>query len=118
MIQTETRVNVTDNSGAKEALCLRVIGGTTAQLGEKVIVVVKKDITSGQANKSEIHPAVIVRQVKPFRRKDGSVIKFSDNAVVLINKEGNPIGSRVFGAVAREVRDSYMKIASLAVEVV
>ena len=118
MIQEETRVTVTDNSGAKEALCLRVLGGSTASLGDKVIVVVKKDITAGQANKSEIHPAVIVRQVKPYRRKDGTVIKFSDNAVVLVNKDGNPLGSRVFGAVAREVRDSHMKIASLAVEVV
>ena len=120
MIQTESRLRVADNSGAKEVLCIRVLGGTRrryATLGD-VIVVTVKDATPGGIKKGTVTKAVIVRVRKEVRRKDGSYIRFDDNAVVLLNASLEPRGSRIFGPVARELRDKdYMKIVSLAPEV-
>lgn len=121
MIQQETRLTVADNSGAKEVLCIKVLGGTRrryAYVGDVIVVVVKKAIPTGQASKSEIHKAVIVRSVWNQKRSDGSSIRFDDNAVVLLGKGREPLASRVFGPIAREVRDAgCAKIASLATEV-
>ncbi len=120
MIQTESRLRVADNSGAKEVLCIRVLGGTRrryATIGD-VIVVTVKDATPGGIKKGTVTKAVIVRVRKEVRRKDGSYIRFDDNAVVLLNASLEPRGSRIFGPVARELRDKdYMKIVSLAPEV-
>ncbi|MDA8575690.1 50S ribosomal protein L14 [Candidatus Marinamargulisbacteria bacterium] len=122
MIQQETRLQVADNSGAKEVLCIKILGGTRrryAYVGDMVIVVVKKANSSGQVKKSEIHKAVVVRTVSKKRRRDGSNITFDDNAVVLLSgKDQEPLATRVFGPIAREVRDGgYSKISSLAPEV-
>jgi large subunit ribosomal protein L14 len=120
MIQTESRLRVADNSGAKEVLCIRVLGGTRrryASIGD-VIVVTVKDASPGGIKKGTVTKAVIVRTRKEIRRRDGSYIRFDDNAVVLLNQAGEPRGSRIFGPVARELRDKdYMKIVSLAPEV-
>jgi len=122
MIQQETRLKVADNSGAKELLCIKVLGGTRkkyAKLGDLIIVTVKKAIPGGAVKKGEVTKAVIVRTRKELRRKDGSYIRFDDNAAVLVNENKEPQGTRVFGPVARELREkSFMKILSLAPEVI
>lgn len=121
MLQQESRANVADNSGAKEVLVIRVIGGTRrryASIGDKVIVAVKKAMPTGGVKKGAVSPAVVVRTTKAIRRKDGSYIRFDDNAVVLLNAQDEPKGTRIFGPVARELRDKqFMKIVSLAPEV-
>ena len=121
MIQQESMVKVADNSGAKRALVIRVLGGTGrryAGLGDVVIVAVKDALPNGTVKKSDVARAVDVRTAKETRRKDGSYIRFDENAVVIINDAGEPRATRVFGPVAREIRDKkYMKIASLAPEV-
>ncbi len=121
MVQQESRLAVADNSGAKEVLCIRVLGGTKkryASLGDKIVVTVKKAIPSGNIKKGTVTKAVIVRTRKERRRSDGSYIRFEDNAVVLLNANGEMIGTRIFGPVARELREKqYMKIVSLAPEV-
>ncbi len=122
MIQQETRLKVADNSGAKELLCIKVLGGTRkkyAKLGDLIIVTVKKAIPGGVVKKGEVTKAVIVRTRKELRRKDGSYIRFDDNAAVLVNDQKEPQGTRVFGPVARELREKqFMKILSLAPEVI
>ena len=122
MIQQESMVKVADNSGAKTALVIRVLGGTRrryAGLGDRVIVAVKDALPSGTVKKSDVAKAVVVRTVKETRRKDGSYIRFDENAVVIINEQGEPRATRIFGPVARELRDKkYMKIVSLAPEVI
>lgn len=121
MIQSESRVIVADNSGAKEALCIRVLGGTKrryASIGDKIVVTVKHALPSGGIKKGAISKAVIVRTKKEIRRPDGSYIRFDDNAVVLLNAQDELRGTRIFGPVARELREKqYMKIVSLAPEV-
>lgn len=121
MLQQESRANVADNSGAKEVLVIRVVGGTRrryASIGDKVIVAVKKALPTGGVKKGSVSPAVVVRTTKAVRRKDGSYIRFDDNAVVLLNAQDEPRGTRIFGPVARELRDKqFMKIVSLAPEV-
>jgi large subunit ribosomal protein L14 len=121
MIQQESIVKVADNSGAKRALVIRVLGGTRrryAGLGDKVIVAVKDALPNGTVKKSDVAKAVVVRTVKETRRKDGSYIRFDENAVVIINDNGEPKATRIFGPVARELREKrYMKIVSLAPEV-
>ncbi len=121
MIQQESKLAVADNSGAREVLCIRVLGGTGrryASIGDKIIVTVKNAMPSGNIKKGTIAKAVVVRTNKEIRRPDGSYIRFDDNAVVLLNNAGEMIGTRIFGPVARELRDKqYMKIVSLAPEV-
>jgi len=120
MVQQESRLDVADNSGAKTVLVIRVLGGTKkryASIGDKVIVTVKSAIPSGEVKKGTVSTAVVVRTKKEIRRKDGSYIRFDDNAVVLLNNADEMRGTRIFGPVARELRDSYMKIVSLAPEV-
>lgn len=121
MIQQESRLAVADNSGAKEVLCIRVLGGTKrryASIGDKIIVSVKDAIPSGNVKKGQVSTAVIVRTRKEIRRNDGSYIRFDDNAVVLLNQAGEMRGTRIFGPVARELREKqFMKIVSLAPEV-
>jgi large subunit ribosomal protein L14 len=121
VIQQETIVRVADNSGAKKALVIRVLGGTRrryAGLGDKVVVAVKDALPNGTVKKSDVAKAVVVRTVKETRRKDGTYIKFDENAVVIIDDTGEPRATRIFGPVARELRDKrYMKIVSLAPEV-
>jgi large subunit ribosomal protein L14 len=121
MIQQESKLAVADNSGAREVLCIRVLGGTGrryASIGDKVIVTVKNAMPSGNIKKGTVTRAVVVRTNKEIRRPDGSYIRFDDNAVVLLNNAGEMIGTRIFGPVARELRDKqYMKIVSLAPEV-
>lgn len=121
MIQQETRLNVADNTGAKEVLCIRVLKGNAsfAGIGDRIKAVVKSANPTGMVKKSAVVEAVIVRTKFSVSRPDGSTIRFDDNAVVIINKEGNPVGTRVFGPVARELRErNYMKIVSLAPEVI
>jgi large subunit ribosomal protein L14 len=121
MIQQESIVKVADNSGAKRALVIRVLGGTRrryAGLGDRVIVAVKDALPNGTVKKSDVAKAVVVRTVKETRRKDGSYIRFDENAVVIIDDKGEPKATRIFGPVARELREKrYMKIVSLAPEV-
>lgn len=121
MIQQESILKVADNSGAKTALCIRVLGGTRkryASVGDKIVVTVKTANPSSSLKKGTISKAVVVRTCKEVRRKDGSYIRFEDNAIVLIENNNEPKGTGVFGPVAREVRDKkFMKIASLADEV-
>ncbi|MBP9150673.1 MAG: 50S ribosomal protein L14 [Flavobacteriales bacterium] len=121
MIQTESRLKVADNSGAKEVLCIRVLGGTRkryARIGDTIVVTVKDAVPSGNAKKGSVSKAVVVRTKKETRRADGSYIRFDDNAVVLLNAAGEMRGTRIFGPVARELREKqYMKIVSLAPEV-
>ena len=120
MIQQESRLKVADNSGAKEVLCIRVLGGSGrsyASIGDKIVVTVK-DASPGGVKKVTVSTAVVVRTRKEIRRKDGSYIRFDDNAVVLLNPSDEPRGTRIFGPVARELRDKdYMRIISLAPEV-
>ena len=122
MIQSETRLKVADNTGAKEVLCFKVLGGSKrryASLGDIVVVSVKNAIPGGMVKKGETSRAVIVRIKKEVRRKDGSYVRFDDNAAVLLNSAGEPKGTRIFGPVARELRDrGYMKIVSMAPEVI
>ena len=121
MLQTESRLKVADNTGAKEVLVIRVLGGTRrryASVGDKIVVTIKDSTPSGNAKKGQVSKAVIVRTKKAVRRKDGSYIKFDDNAVAIIDAKGEPKGSRIFGPVARELRDkNFLKIVSLAPEV-
>ena len=121
MIQQESVVKVADNSGAKRALVIRVLGGTRrryAALGDTVIVAVKDALPNGTVKKQDVARAVVVRTVKETRRKDGSYIRFDENAVVIINEAGEPRATRIFGPVARELREKkFMKIVSLAPEV-
>ena len=121
MIQQESRLVVADNSGAKEVLVIKVLGGTRrryANIGDVVVVTVKKATPAGMVKKGEVLRAVIVRTVKGLRRTDGSYIKFDENAAVIIKDDMNPRGTRIFGPVARELRDkNFMKIVSLAPEV-
>lgn len=121
MIQEESRLNVADNSGAREVLCIRVLGGTRkryARIGDEIVVSVKHATPTGTIKKGTISRAVIVRTKKEIRRRDGSYIRFDDNAVVLLNAAGEPRGTRIFGPVARELRErQHMRIVSLAPEV-
>ena len=121
MIQQESMVKVADNSGAKRALVIRVLGGTRrryAGLGDLVVIAVKDALPNGTVKKAAVAKAVVVRTVKETRRRDGSYIRFDENAVVIINDQGEPIATRIFGPVARELREKrYMKIVSLAPEV-
>jgi large subunit ribosomal protein L14 len=121
MIQQETRCKVADNTGAKEVLCIRVLGGSGrryARVGDVIVGSVKDALPGGAVKKGEVVRAVVVRTAKEKRRPDGSYIRFDDNAVVLINEQRNPRGTRIFGPVARELRDKrFMKIISLAPEV-
>jgi len=122
MIQQETRLNVADNTGAKQVLCIKVLGGSRkryARLGDIVVITIKKAIPNSNLKKGEVHRAVVVRTKKELKRKDGSYIRFDDNAVVIINDQKEPTGTRVFGPVARELREKqFMKILSLAPEVI
>ena len=120
MIQQESRLTVADNSGAKEVLCIRVLGGTRhryATIGETIVVTVKSAIPGGDIKKGTVTKAVVVHTKKEIRRPDGSYIRFDENACVLLNGAGELRGTRIFGPVARELRENYMKIVSLAPEV-
>ena len=121
MIQTETRLKVADNSGAKELLCIRILGGTSrkhANIGDIIVCAVKEATPGGVVKKGDVVKAVIVRTKQGVRRVDGSYVKFDQNAAVIIKEDKNPVGTRIFGPVARELRDkSFMKIVSLAPEV-
>lgn len=121
MVQMQTRLQVADNSGAKSVQCIKVLGGSKhmeAGIGDVIVVSVKEAIPRSKVKKGAIHKAVIVRSAKGMRRNDGTQIKFDNNAVVLINAQGEPIGTRIFGPVTRELRHKkYMKIISLAPEV-
>jgi large subunit ribosomal protein L14 len=121
MIQTESRLSVADNSGAKEVLCIRVLVGTRrryASVGDKIVVTVKSAMPNGAVKKGSVAKAVVVRTKKEIRRADGSYIRFDDNACVILNQGGEMRGTRIFGPVARELRENnYMKIVSLAPEV-
>ncbi len=121
MIQMETVLDVADNSGAKAVMCVKVLGGSkrkSAGVGDVIVVSIKEAIPRGKVKKGDVHKAVIVRQKFPMRRADGSVIRFDTNAAVLINKDLEPIGTRIFGPVTRELRNlGFMKIISLAEEV-
>ena len=122
MIQMQTRLDVADNSGAREVMCIKVLGGSKrrfAGLGDVIVASVKKAVPGGDVKTGEVVRGVIVRTKQRVRRNDGSYVRFDKNALVLIDAEGNPKGTRIFGAVARELRErSYMKIVSLAQEVV
>ena len=121
MIQMQTNLDVADNSGARRVQCIKVLGGSHrryASVGDIIVVSVKEAIPRGRVKKGDVHQAVIVRTAKEIRRNDGSTIRFDNNAAVLINKQGEPIGTRIFGPVTRELRaKNFMKIISLAPEV-
>tara|TARA_B100000676_G_scaffold132037_1_gene131161 strand:- start:632 stop:1000 length:369 start_codon:yes stop_codon:yes gene_type:complete len=121
VIQQETRLRVADNTGAKEILCFKVLGGSRrkyASIGDQIVITVKKALPGGMVKKGEVHRAVVVRTKKEVNRKDGSRIRFDENAAVLLNSAGEPRGTRIFGPVARELRDSgFMRIISMAPEV-
>lgn len=121
MIQVQTWLNVADNSGAKKVQCIRILGGTRrryATIGDIIVVSIKDAIPNGAVKKGTVVKAVIVRTCKEYGRKDGTYIRFSDNAAVIINEQGEPRGTRIFGPVARELRDKrFMRIVSLAPEV-
>jgi len=121
MIQMQTQLDVADNSGARRVQCIKVLGGSkrkTAGVGDVIVVSVKEAIPRGRVKKGDVHRAVIVRTAKEIRRNDGSAIRFDNNAAVLISKQGEPIGTRIFGPVTRELRGKqFMKIVSLAPEV-
>ena len=121
MIQMQTNLDVADNSGARRVQCIKVLGGshrTIAHVGDVIVVSIQEAIPRGRVKKGDVHRAVIVRTAKEIRRPDGSAIRFDGNAAVLINKQGEPIGTRIFGPVTRELRaKKYMKIISLAPEV-
>lgn len=128
MIQQETMLDIADNSGVKSAMCIRVLGKSgargkytrvVASIGDIICVAIKKSLPTCQLDDKKVHKCVIVRTVKPIKRSDGSYVRFDSNAAVMIDNEGNPIGTRIFGAVGRELREkNYMKIISLASEVV
>jgi large subunit ribosomal protein L14 len=128
MIQQETMLDITDNSGAKTALCIKILGKCSARgkftrvvanVGDIICVAIKKSLPTCQLDDKKVYKCVVVRTKQPIRRADGSYVRFDSNAAVIIDNEGNPIGTRIFGAVARELRDkNYMKIISLAAEVV
>tara|TARA_B110000444_G_C18633205_1_gene497851 strand:- start:152 stop:520 length:369 start_codon:yes stop_codon:yes gene_type:complete len=122
VIQQETRLKVADNTGAKEVLCFKVLGGSRrryATIGDQIVVTVKKAIPGGSVSKGEVHRAVVVRVRKEIGRKDGSRIRFDENAAVILNAQGEPKGTRIFGPVARELREGgYMRIISMASEVI
>ncbi len=122
MIQQETRLKIADNSGAREVLCIKVLGGSgrrTAGLGDIIVVSIQKSLPGSQVRKGSVERGVIVRCRQPTRRPDGSYVSFDSNAIVLIDEDQNPRGTRIFGAVARELRErKFMKIVSLASEVV
>jgi len=121
MIQVQTRLRVGDNSGAKELMCIRVLGGSMrryATIGDIIVASVKQATPGGVVKKGDVVKAVVVRTRKEIRRTDGSYIRFSENAAVLIKDDKSPRGTRIFGPVARELRDNYMKIISLAPEVI
>ena len=122
MIQEQTMLSVADNTGAKKVQCIRVLGGSGrryARLGDMIVVAVKEAIPEGTVKKGDVHKAVIVRMKREFRRPDGSYIRFDENAAVLVNNQKEPIGTRVFGPVARELRErKFMRIVSLAPEVI
>ena len=120
MIQVETNLDVADNSGARRVQCIKVLGGSKrkyARVGDIIVVSIKDAIPRGRVKKGAVMKAVVVRTAKDIKRVDGSAIRFDRNAAVLINNQGEPIGTRIFGPVARELRDKYMKIVSLAPEV-
>jgi len=121
MVQQESRLTVADNTGAKQAMCIRVLGGTSrkyASIGDVIIVTIKEAIPTAIVKKGDVKTAVVVRVAKEYRRADGTYIRFDDNACVIIDDTYNPIGKRIFGPVARELRDKdFMKIVSLAPEV-
>ena len=121
MIQTNSRLKVADNSGAREIMCINILGGTGrkyAYLGDTIVASVKKAIPNAATKKGDVVRAVVVRTASPFRRPDGSYIRFDENAAVILSDKNNPKGTRIFGPVARELRDKeYMKIVSLAPEV-
>ena len=121
MIQMQTNLDVADNSGARRVQCIKVLGGSkrrTATVGDVIVVSIKEAIPRGKVKKGDVHQAVIVRTAKEIRRADGTSIRFDRNAAVLINKQGEPIGTRIFGPVTRELRArKFMKIVSLAPEV-
>ncbi|MDI9408683.1 MAG: 50S ribosomal protein L14 [Candidatus Pacebacteria bacterium] len=121
MIQMQSNLEVADNSGAKRVMCIKVLGGSKrkfASVGDVIVVSVKEAIPRGKVKKGDVHRAVIVRTAKEIRRDDGSLIRFDTNAAVLINKQNEPIGTRIFGPVTRELRSkNFMKIISLAPEV-
>ena len=121
MIQMQTNLDVADNSGAKRVQCIKVLGGSkrkTAGVGDTIVVSIKEAIPRGKVKKGDVHRAVIVRTAKEIRRVDGTTIRFDNNAAVLVTKEGEPIGTRIFGPVVRELRaKNHMKIISLAPEV-
>jgi len=121
MIQQESRLKVADNSGAKEVLCIRVLGGrgrSYTRIGDQIVVSVKSAIPGGNVKKGEVSRAVVVRTKKEYRRADGSYIRFDENAAVLLNAQGEPRGTRIFGPVARELRErDFMRIVSIAPEV-
>ena len=122
MIKEQTRLNVADNTGAKKVMCIRILGGSGrryGRIGDVIVVTVKSAIPGGEVKKGDVSKAVIVREKKESRRKDGSYIRFDENAAVLINEQNEPKGTRIFGPVARELREkNYMKIVSLAPEVI
>jgi large subunit ribosomal protein L14 len=122
MIQQETRLKIADNSGAKEALCIRVLGGASrryASVGDIIVVAIKDALPNGTVKKGDVAKAVVVRTSKEVRRRDGSYIRFDDNAAVIINDAGEPRATRIFGPVGRELRETkFMKIVSLAPEVI
>ena len=121
MIQSETRLKVADNTGAKEVLCFKILGGSRrkyATIGDQVVITVKKALPGGMVKKGEVHRAVIVRTRKELNRRDGSLIRFDENAAVILNSAGEPRGTRIFGPVARELRENgFMRIVSMAPEV-
>lgn len=121
MIQVESRLDVADNSGAKSVMCIKVLGGSKrryAHVGDVIVVSIKDAIPRGKVKKGEVARAVVVRTAKEIHRKDGTTIRFDSNAAVLIDKKGEPVGTRIFGPVARELRNrKYLKIVSLAPEV-
>ena len=121
MIQMQTNLDVADNSGARQVQCIKVLGGSkrkTASVGDVIVVAIQEALPKGHVKKGDVYKAVIVRTASDIRRKDGSVIRFDSNAAVLINKDGEPVGTRIFGPVTRELRaKKFMKIISLAPEV-
>jgi large subunit ribosomal protein L14 len=121
VIQSFTRLRVADNTGARQVMCIKVLGGSGrkyASLGDIIVVTVKRAIPGGVVKKSDVARAVIVRQTKPFHRKDGTYVRFDENAAVILDEKNNPKGTRIFGPVARELREkNFMKIVSLAPEV-
>jgi large subunit ribosomal protein L14 len=121
MIQVESRLKVADNSGAREVLCIKVLGGTRrryARIGDIIVVTVKEAIPGGTVKKSDVRRAVVVRTRKELNRADGSSVRFDDNAAVILDEQGQPVATRIFGPVGRELRQKFMKIVSLAPEVI